>query len=47
MSKLTKEQIAQIQKEYEAITSFTGDTLRNLAKKHGLTLDELLDIISL
>ena len=37
----------KIQLEYESITSFKNGELNQLAKKYGLTLDELLNIITL
>ena len=37
----------QIQREYMAITDFGNGALLKLAKKHGLSLDELLNIIKL
>jgi len=36
-----------IQKEYMAITDFSNGALLKLAKKHGLGLDELLNLIKL
>jgi hypothetical protein len=42
---LTKEQIKAINAEYHAITKFESHTMSDLAKKHGMTVDELLDII--
>jgi hypothetical protein len=44
---MTKEQKKLIQKEYEAIKYLNIEKLHELAKKHGLTFDELLDIIDL
>jgi len=45
--KLTKEQIKAIKDEYLAITNFNSHTMSDLATKHGITVDELLDIIPL
>jgi transposase-like protein len=44
---LTKEQKDEIIKEYLAIQKFDSHTISDLAKKHGITVDELLDIIPL
>lgn len=46
-TKLTIRQIQIIIDEYLAITKFDSNTLSDLAKKHGITVDELLDIIPL
>lgn len=36
-----------IQQEYEKLTDFSKGALSKLAEKHGLTLDELLNIVDL
>ena len=43
---MSKEKQQQIQKEYNAITSFGNNELKKLAEKHGITLDELLDVVN-
>ena len=47
MKTLTKEQKQAIKDEYLAITKFDSHTVSDLAKKHGLTVDEILNIIDL
>lgn len=44
---MTEDKKQQIQQEYESLTSFNTQALSELAEKHNLTLDQLLDIIDL
>lgn len=44
---MTPEKIAQIQKDYEALTSFSNSELQKLANKHSISIDDLIAVIDL